>query len=71
MLNDGVEEIESRAFDMLEKVTNITIPSSVTTVKSGILYCFTGTVYVPFKEGERPSGWSKDWFSGNNIVYKK
>ena len=71
-LGDGLNRIESYAFRNCIFPENLVIPPSVTTVEHNV---FEGSLFpsieVPWKEGEKPSGWSDDWargFSGE-IIY--
>ncbi len=54
-------------------ISEITIPSSVTSTDSYPFYGWTAdqTIYLPFAEGEVPSGWSSYWSYNCNakIVY--
>lgn len=74
----SVQKIEDNVFSGCTSLNEITIPSSVQTVYSGI---FSGCsnlkkIYVPFKEGEKPAGWSDVWSEGTGssnleIIYKQ
>ena len=73
---DSIKVIGDDAFSNCDSLTEITIPSSVQTVGSYIVSNIeTITVNVPFKEGEKPSGWADDWnytYSGTvNVNYQK
>lgn len=72
-LPEGLESIGNYAF-WHTPLKEIRIPSTVTTVGE---YVFVGCtslekVYVPFKEGEMPSGWNSKWNVNCNaeIIYQ-
>ena len=72
----NVTTMGNYAFSSCTSLTKITIPSSIQTVGSRIFDDIeTITVDVPFREGEKPSGWADDWnetSSGTvNVNYQK
>ena len=77
IIQDGVESIGSSAFDgcwgqIGSNSGTIYIPSSVVNVGSSVFYyASSATIYVPFKENERPAGWNKEWtkFGNPTIIY--
>ena len=61
---NSVKYIESNAFNHCTSLTEISIPSSVTTMASDVFGNIPSiTVHVPWKEGEKPDGWNKNWAS--------
>lgn len=75
LIPNSVTTIGREAFITCTSLTEIIIPSSVVNVGENIFRNWreSQTIHVPFKEGQKPSGWSNDWDSGcsANIVYAK
>lgn len=76
IIENGVESIEKSAFancwQFPDSVGTIHMPSSVTSVGRGAFsYANNATIYVPFKEGEKPNGWDANWTQNGNptIIY--
>ena len=75
-LPSTLESIGYRAFYYCDYIATISIPASVTTMGSQA-FAFWGTystqtIYVPFAEGERPTGWDANWAYGvpaSSIIY--
>jgi hypothetical protein len=71
----SVTTIGSWAFRFCTSLTSITIPAGVMTVGESAFPGWTNaqTIYVPWRSGNRPSGWHSNWNSGCNarIVYQE
>ena len=64
----GVKEIWSDSFDGCKKLSEIYIPESVQIMGTDVFGGCDGlTVYVPFRKGELPEGWNKDWSRTRSI----
>ena len=60
---ESVTSIGASAFEWCSSLTNITIPDSVTSMGESVFAYWTSsqTINVPFREGEKPTGWDEDW----------
>ena len=69
IIPSSVKIIEGVAFQNCESLTDVVIPSSVTTMGSNVFYAIPSiTVHVPWKEGEKPEGWDDNWASSNAVI---
>ena len=77
-LPSTLESIGYRAFYYCDYIATISIPASVTTMGSQAFAYWSyypstkQTIYVPFAEGERPTGWDANWAYGvpaSSIIY--
>ena len=61
-IEKGVKSIGKNAFFICEKLTSIIVPSSVTSMGSGVFYgCTDLTIYCEAQS--KPSGWDSGWNS--------
>lgn len=61
---NSVKYIGDYAFNYCTSLTEITIPGSVTYIGTEAFKNIPSiTIHIPWKEGEKPDGWNKNWAS--------
>ena len=70
-LPESLNVIGSNAFSKCSSLHYLEIPESVITIENTAFNRWTSeqTIYVPFNEGELPSGWSGILNCGATIIY--